>query len=211
MKSPRRLWLLLGLWAVPALAFAQGELSGTALVQALRQGGYNIYFRHAATDWSRDDHVTAAGDWASCDPTRMRQLSPEGRAVAQRIGKAVRRLGIPIGRVWASAYCRTRETARYMALGPAATTADILNLRAAEFVGGREALIARARRALATPPPPGTNAVFVGHGNLLRAASGAYPSEAGAAVFAPLGQGAFRLVAQVSPEQWWALTAVETR
>jgi phosphohistidine phosphatase SixA len=206
MKFQGTPWLLLSLWAALANpSHAQQALSGKALVEALRQGGYNIYFRHAATDWSQDDHVAADGDWASCDPQRMRQLSPEGRAVARRIGEAIRRLGIPIGRVLSSAYCRTQETARHMNLGPVAISHDIMNMRAAEFVGGREALIARARRALATPPPAGTNTVFVAHGNLMQAASGAYTSEAGAAIFLPRGHGEFRLVAQVPPEEWIAM------
>ena len=31
------------------------ELEGRTLMEALRKGGYNIYFRHAATDWSQND------------------------------------------------------------------------------------------------------------------------------------------------------------
>jgi hypothetical protein len=44
------------------------ELEGKALVEALQDGGYNIYFRHAPTDWGQHDRVEAAGDWTSCDP-----------------------------------------------------------------------------------------------------------------------------------------------
>ena len=94
---------------------AGGELlSGKALVTALRKGGYNIYFRHAETDWSQNDHVAAAGDWTSCDPARIRQLAPEGRRNARRIGEAMRALRIPVGRVLSSEYCRAAETARLM-------------------------------------------------------------------------------------------------
>ena len=38
------------------------ELTGTALVDALRSGGFNLYFRHAATDWSQQDRVTVVDD-----------------------------------------------------------------------------------------------------------------------------------------------------
>ena len=69
------------------------ELEGMALVEALQEGGYNIYFRHAPTDWGQHDRVEAAGDWTSCDPAEMRQLSSEGRATARRIGEAIRALG----------------------------------------------------------------------------------------------------------------------
>jgi broad specificity phosphatase PhoE len=202
--------LLLCLWTAallapsvdPASAQDQDLLSDEALIIALRGGGYNIYFRHAPTDWSQDDHVAAVGDWISCDPARMRQLSPEGRALARRIGAAIRHLDIPIGRVLASEYCRTRETARLMALGPVKATREIINMRVAALVGGRDAVIDRARRALATPPQAGTNTVLVAHGNLMLAATGAYGGEAGAGIFLPQADGGVELVTQLGPADW---------
>lgn len=189
--------------AAPSAAGAE-RLSGEALVQALRSGGYNLYFRHAATDWGNDDHVTADGDWTSCDPAKMRQLSDEGRAAARRIGQALRALGVPVGRVLSSEYCRAAETARLLDVGEVRTTRRLMNLRAEEYVGGREAAVANAQALLSEPPPPGTNAVYVAHGNLARAATGAYPGEGGAAIFRP-ADGAFELVAEVTAEDWQAL------
>ena len=58
-----------------------------ALVESLRKGGFNIYFRHAATDWSQNDQVSKEGDWTSCDPNNMRQLSETGRKMAGRFGE----------------------------------------------------------------------------------------------------------------------------
>ncbi len=78
-------------------------------------------------------------------------------------------------------------------------------MRAAEYVGGRDALIDRARRALSTPPPEGTNTVFVAHGNLVRSATGAYPAEAGAVVFVPLGDGDVDIAAELTPDDWHRL------
>lgn len=203
MNSIVRLIMVICLFAPAAApARAQDPMNGKALVEALRQGGYNIYFRHGATDWSQHDTITAKGDWTSCDPKQMRQLSAQGREIAKRIGEAIRRLGIPVGRVFSSEYCRTRETAQHLDLGPVSPTLAVMNMLAAEFVGGREAVIARARHALATPPMTGKNDVFVAHGNLMQAALGAYTGEAGAAVIVPHGNGAFRLIAQVSPEDW---------
>ena len=80
-------------------------------------------------------------------------------------------------------------------------------MRAAEFAGGREAVIRRAQRQLARMPAPGTNTVLVAHGNLVRDATGTYPGEAGAAVFEPDGKGGFRLVATLTPSDWAALAA----
>jgi phosphohistidine phosphatase SixA len=193
--------------AVAAPGAPAAELEGKALVEALRGGGFNIYFRHAATDWGQDDRVEQAGDWTSCDPARMRQLSSEGRASARRIGDAIRALGFPVAKVLSSEYCRAWETARLMDLGPVATTRDVMNMRAVAFVGGRDAVVRRARRVLAQPPPEGANVVIVGHGNLMRAATGAYAGEGGSGVYAPRSGSelGFELVARLSPDDWTRL------
>jgi phosphohistidine phosphatase SixA len=183
-------------------ATAQEGMSGEDLVQALRGGGYNIYFRHAQTDWSQSDRIEEAGDWESCDPSRARQLSDAGRETARAIGEAIRALDIPVGRVLASPYCRTVDTARLMDLGEVVTTTDVMNLRAAEYVGGRDAVVKAARRLLSTPPPAGTNAVIAAHGNVARAATPVYPGEAEGVVFRPEGDGEFTFVGRLTPERW---------
>ncbi len=209
IKRGAQAFFLLAL-ALVSLAGAQQStaLEGQALVNALRAGGYNIYFRHAATDWSLDDHVTKEGDWVSCDSDKMRQLADEGRRTARRMGEAIRALRIPVGRVLASPYCRTLETARLMELGSVETTTDVMNLRAAQYFGGRQAVAERARERLSVPPEPGTNTVLVAHGNVVRAATGEYPGEAGAIVFRPESDGSLSSIAHVTPAQWTRL-AVE--
>jgi hypothetical protein len=42
----------------------------------------------------------------------------------------------------------------------------------------------------------------VAHGNIVRDATGAYPGEAGAAIFAPGGNGKLELIALLDPEDW---------
>jgi len=180
-------------------------LSGKRLVSALRQGGYNIYFRHAATDWSQSDQVREAGDWTSCDPERIRQLSEEGRETARAVGDAIRALGIPVGKVLASPYCRTVETASLMDLGQVEKTTDVMNMRVAEYFGGRAAIVKTARARLATRPGPGTNTVIVAHGNVARESTPVYPDEAEGVVFLPDGSGGFSVVTRINPAQWRAL------
>jgi phosphohistidine phosphatase SixA len=190
-------------------AAAAEEFAGPALVEALRGGGYTIYFRHAATDWRNSDRVEQAGDWTSCDPARMRQLSEAGRETARRIGDAMRALEIPVGRVLSSEYCRAAETARLMNLGRVETTRDVMNMRAAAFVGGREAVIRRAQAVFSRTPPPGSNVVVVGHGNLMRAATEAYAAEGGSGIYAatPGSDRGFQLIARLSPDDWTNLAA----
>jgi broad specificity phosphatase PhoE len=190
-----------------AMAQADTALNGQTLVEALRAGGYNIYFRHAATEWSQSDQVVKAGDWTSCEPAKMRQLADRGRQMASAIGNAIRTLDIPVNRVFSSPYCRTVETASLLRLGNVTTTTDIMNTRAAAYFGGTEAIAARARQRLSTPPPNGTNTVLVAHGNVLRAATGVYPQEAEAIVFHPQGNGRYRVVARLSLSGWEKLVA----
>ena len=80
-------------------------------------------------------------------------------------------------------------------------------MRVVAHVGGRDALIRRAQRVLAQPAPEGANVVIVGHGNLMRAATGAYAGEAGSGVYAPrLGmEPGFELVARLAPDDWMRL------
>lgn len=172
------------------------------LVSKLHAGGYTLYFRHAQTDWSQGDIVEKRGDWTSCDTTRVRQLSEEGRQTAMAVGQAMRKLGIPIGRVFSSPYCRAVETARLMEIGPIEITTDVMNLRVAEYFDSREAIVVRARLLISTLPEPGTNTVIVAHGNVAKEATPVYPSEAEAIVFHPHGNGSFSLVGRITPSQW---------
>ena len=191
----------------PSVAQSDNTLSGQALVEALRKGGYNIYFRHAATDWSQFDHVAVSGDWTSCDPAKIRQLSEEGRATARAIGAAIRSLDIPIGQILASPYCRTVETASLMLQQPVETTTDIMNTRVAEYFGGSAAIAERTRQRLSAPPLAGTNTVLVAHGNILRTATSVYPDEAEAIIFRPGGDAAYSVVGRITPQEWARLAA----
>ncbi len=186
---------------------AESGLDGDELVDALHGGGYNVYFRHAATDWSQHDSVQRDGDWVSCDAARMRQLSDRGRATARSIGAAIRTLAIPVAEVLASPYCRTMETARLMGLGPVQPSTDVINLRIADRFGGAQAVITTARRLVATAPADGSNRGIVAHGNVARDATPVYPDEAEAVVFQPDGQGGFRVVGRLTPAQWGRLAA----
>ena len=137
----------------------------------------------------------------------MRQLSSEGRAIARRMGDAIRALGVPVEKVLSSEYCRAWETARLLNLGPVTRTRDIMNMRVVALVGGRDVVIRRARRVLAQPAPEGANVVIVGHGNVVRAATGAYAGEAGSGVYAPCAgsEPGFELVARLAPDDWMRL------
>ena len=197
-----RIILLLTCLLVAGPLLADSQLDDAELLHALRAGGYNIYFRHVATDWSQSDDVREADDWRSCDPLRMRQLSTAGRDAARAIGRAMRRLAIPVDEVLASPYCRTVETAKLMELGKVSETVQVMNLRSADYVGGRASVVASAQALLASAPGAAFNRVIVAHGNVASQATPAYPGEGEALVFEPDGAGGFVLRGRIAVGDW---------
>ena len=173
--------------------------AGRDLVARLRQGGYVIFIRHAATEPTQDD---PRPDLA--DPRTQRNLSDAGRDQARQLGRAIRRLGIPVGTVLASPYARTRETAE-LAFGRARVrvTRDLLN---EAFPGtDDEDLARRLRGLLTTRPPPGKNTVLVSHGFNLQGATGLSVTEGESAIFSPGDTGGPSLVARITAEKWQSL------
>ena len=204
-KHRHALMLFICLLILPLSVLAEQVAGDQILMQALQQGGYNLYFRHEATDWSQYDAVDQVNDWLSCDGTRIRQLSEAGRERAKRTGEFIRSLNIPVSEVFASPYCRTMETASLLGLGAVQATNDVINLRVADYFGGRRAVIQTARQLLARRPVPGTNRVIVAHGNVAREATPVYPGEGEMVIFRPDGKGQFSFVGRVAPDQWLQL------
>ena len=131
--------LVAALVAALAVTVASGATAAPSpdLVRMLRAGGVVLVFRHAATDFSKPDQDPVVVS----DCSTQRNLSAEGRADARAIGRGVRRLGLPVGKVYSSAYCRTLETAR-LAFGRATVHPALLNT-----------IARRARRGLAEADP----------------------------------------------------------
>ncbi len=181
-------------------------LDATALVGALRAGGLVLYLRHGRTDLSTRDEDRR--DLTRCD--RQRRLSDEGRREMRAIGDTIRRLGIPVGRVLASPYCRARESAE-LAFGRAETEPGLAHSIDADTATA-QARTELLTRLLSTVPAAGSNTVIAGHSGNLLDASGWWPAPEGVMlVFRPLGGGRFEFVARIPPERWAALARSATR
>lgn len=198
--------LAFGVLLAGSPAVAAERLQGEALLQALREGGYVILFRHSGTEWSQADRSAAGGDWASCDPARMRQLSETGRRTAERVGAAFRALRIPVGSVASSPYCCCMDTARAFDFGEVEATEDLVNTLVAEQVGGREAIRQGAVARLSRIPPEGRNTVLVSHGFVFLLVGLNRPGEAGSVVLRPGGEGRFEVVAELAADDWVRLS-----
>ncbi len=171
------------------------ELSGSQLVAELRKGGYVLYIRHTSTDFSKNDSkMTSFEDCAS-----QRPLTDQGREEARAIAGHLKRLGIPIGSVYASPFCRTVETAM-LAFGKADKTNDA---RGGPVRTDDPARYDPLRRLLSTPPVPGQNSVISSHGNPYYAVFGPpYLAEGEIAVVKPGGKARFETVARIRLADW---------
>jgi phosphohistidine phosphatase SixA len=173
------------------------ELGAKELLADLRKGGYVLYFRHAATDFSQNDEKMKSYE----DCASQRNLVDRGRADARAAGEAIRELGIPIDRVLASPFCRTVETAQLL-FGRAEKMTEV---RGGPAVSAGSDRYAELRTILATPVRAGTNLAVVSHGNPFVSVAGPpYLAEGEAAVIRPLGTD-FQVVARVRIDGWEAL------
>jgi phosphohistidine phosphatase SixA len=195
--------------AVVALAGCGGDAEPRSgpleVVEGLREGGYVVYLRHAATDHSQRDRLGVP----LTDCTGQRNLNDAGREQARSIGRAWRALELPVGDVLSSGYCRTRETAE-LAFGRTVIVPALTGIPT-EQVGTYGGRVRALRRMLGTRPADGENTVIVGHIANLEAATQIEIDEGDAAVFEPLGESRFRLVARLPAAAWPQLVGrVET-
>lgn len=195
-----RLVLAAGVCALAAAPLHAASPSDARLVDALRQGGLVLYFRHAATDWRQVDREPL--DLSRC--SAQRNLSAQGRSDAHAIGVAIRRLAIPVGTVLSSPFCRARDTAR-LAFGRFHSESGLTGIAAASarVRAQRRAVL---RRLLATPPAKRRNTVLVAHLFNIQEAANVSLEEGEAAVFRPNGA-TFRLLGKIPVARWSRLVA----
>lgn len=186
--------------AVEKMTFEQ--LDSKELIQQLQKGGYVIYFRHAQTEKDYADQVTADPNNGST----QRVLSEAGWKQAKGIGRAFRKLNIPVGDVISSQYFRAWQTAD-LAFGKYKKTA-ILNFEPAENYTDEQmtAMHDRVMPLVTTVPENGMNTILVGHDDPFEAVSGIYPEPQGVAyILKPKGKHGFTILARLTSDDWAAL------
>jgi hypothetical protein len=182
----------------PRRASQSSESARPSAAERLRSGGLVVIFRHAATDVSDEDDPDVDLD----DCTTQRNLTAEGRADARRIGAAFRDLRIPVGAVWASPYCRSRDTAD-LAFGRHRVVSGLERL----YPVRDEAADRRLNRLIREQAPDS------GDPNLVISAHGVYPSllepavtlEEGEAAVYDVGTRNVRLLGRIGPDEWAGL------
>ena len=111
LLTRRHVCVLVAALLPPVPVMPQGADEAAAWA-ALREGAI-VLFRHADAPGVGDPPQFRLGDCST-----QRNLGAEGRAQARRIGERLRLESVPVRAVWASQWCRTRETAELAALGP---------------------------------------------------------------------------------------------
>ncbi len=161
------------------------------LLADMRQGGYVLYLRHAETETASE---TAVRDMADC--TWQRNLSRQGREQAAAIGARLREAGVSFGRVEASPFCRTRETAT-LVFGRAPLLNGELYYHTTQTLPEIEVANGKLKARLSRRPAVG-NLALVGHAPTMREAAQVELPEGQGALVKPAGDGTFRVVARVS-------------
>jgi phosphohistidine phosphatase SixA len=198
---------LLGL--LPAAGNSQPAPSQAEWINDLRLGGYVIVFRHGAT--SSDQAGTDPMSRQTADPmsrpnaSAQRQLNDQGRAQAKLIGESMRKLKIPVGLVLTSTTQRAVDTGTLLGFGEVTATPDLTEggpVVSADENNRR----ARALRGFVTGGPPAdNNLVIVSHKpNIIDAFGKDWSDvrEGEASVFAPDGDGGYRLVVRIQASEW---------
>lgn len=156
MNSVCRLLAALLLCIFSGAASAQADL-----VDLLRQGGYHLFFRHAITD-GQDPHKVNPPHETIAHCASQRPLNEAGRAQARQIGLTIMQLGIPVGDVYTSPFCRCEETAR-LAFARGVTVDWLLAQRGRGMPRLNQALRSVPSTGWFTQTPTGKNNVYVGH------------------------------------------------
>jgi phosphohistidine phosphatase SixA len=161
--------------------------------------------RHPEADVGLDKPRAGAW-WKECGEGH-RMLSDKGRADAVLVGKAIRRLGVPISEVRSSEYCRAVEAARLLGLGEPRTDAR-LNHWQARVTGDPETafkILAQETKAILSARPAKGNVLLVSHKQEFKGPADpalAVLQDGECAVFTPDGRGGFALRGQVKVEDW---------
>ena len=178
-----------------SLACAAAAQVPPSVITGLREGGFVLYLRHTSTDFSQND--AAMRSYEDC--VNQRNLTDKGRAEAREIATHVKRLGIPVGEVLASPFCRTMETAR-LAFGKARAMNEVRGGPARPEDPGR---YDELKKLLSSPVAKGENRVISSHGNPFHAVAGPpYLAEGEMAVLRPEGAMRFTIVARIRLQDW---------
>ena len=183
------------------------SLTGPALVQALRAGGYVLVMRHTSSPRALPDPASANAD----NPGGERQLDATGQDTARAMGEAFRALHIPVGEVLTSPTYRARQTAAIAALGTAVTADELGDGGQGMMQDADNARSVWLRNKAGDQPRGGANTLLITHAPNILGAFGSVAADIAdgeTLVFRPAGAAPV-LMARVEVEEWQVLAAAK--
>ena len=164
-----------------------------ALWEALRAPGHFALMRHAIAPGTGDPAQFALGDCST-----QRNLSDEGRRQARKIGAQFRANGIETADIFSSQWCRCRETAALLGLGPVVEL-PLLNSFFRDRARGE--LQTQMLLSWLDDQDFGTPVVLVTHQVNITGLTNVYP-RSGEVVILRLGDGSeFKVLGTIAPPQ----------
>jgi broad specificity phosphatase PhoE len=198
----------IGMLALSGFAAPQRAAADDAdVVKTLRAGGLVVVVRHGAT----------FADQADTDPFNLdnikaqRNLNDNGKALAQAFGDALRKAGIPVGKVYTSRFNRAHETAVVAGFKDIEKTTDLTEGGLVVSPNENNRRAEAFRKLLGAAPVAGTNTVLITHKpNIVDALGKDWfdVKEGEASIFRP-ENGSYKLVARVQMEGWPRLAAAK--
>ncbi len=178
-------------------ALIEGALTKKQLLKELKDGGEVLYFRHISTDGKpyKDQQDAVMGD---CSTQRV--IGQKGWAEALSIKEGIEAVGISIGDVQTSEYCRVWQTASLIfgefALNPTLTAMSANPSNQEKSVRKSDAI------ALFSTIPENANTVLVGHSDVFKLVTGIKPEPQGIAYMLKPEGDTFAILGSIAPEEW---------
>lgn len=176
-------------------------LATSAQLQQLRAGGYVLFIRHGNTDNSRADRSPSV-DLNDCSTQRV--LSKSGSSLMSMVGNEIRKAKIPIGEIFASPLCRTRDSARLL-FNSKFKVENLLMYSSNMTSEEKVPVMNFTRTLLSSPVSDSKNRVLVAHAPNLMDLMDYFPKEGTLAIFRPLGNNEYEYIASIPPAHWKAL------
>ena len=170
------------------------------LIKELQKGGYSFYFRHSKTL-----RIKRLKEIDLNDCSTQRNLSPEGKILAKKVGKYLKTLNIKIDKVLSSPYCRAKDTASYMF-----SRVNIDDSLSYSMYDNEKIKLSKKeglKSILLRKPKVGFNSIAISHtSNLQDMANIWLKHELGLAIFKVQNDGTLKHIATINPEQWESLS-----
>jgi len=172
------------------LTISGGTHAGdTELWQALKSPGHFAMIRHAYAPGNGDP-----ANFKIDDCNTQRNLDERGRAQARKIGALFRQNGIAEPAIYASQWCRCRETATLLGLG---IVSDLPSLNSFYEREENKQPQMKALRAFLNKEPMERPLILVTHFVNIGALTGVYPSSGGIVIVRMTEKGSFEPVGKI--------------